>query len=64
MQDYRGTSELMREACSQRSVTVDLSFIIPYMKDKLTDLCGNWLLPKDIIKTLYEMRLARTLVKL
>ena len=34
------------------------------MRDKLTDLCGNWLLPKDIIKTLYEMRLARTLVKL
>ena len=33
------------------------SFIITSMKDKLTDMRGNWLLPNDVMDTLCEIRM-------
>ena len=39
--------------------SVNLSFIITHMKNKLTDLCGNRLLPNDIINAFCERRLRR-----
>ena len=36
--------------------SVNSSFIITNMNNQLTDLCGNWLLPNNVMNTLRERR--------
>ena len=39
--------------------SVDLSFILVMIQDKLTDLCGNRLLQDDFIKNICEVKVRR-----
>ena len=39
--------------------SVNLSFIIPDVKNKLTDLCGSWPLQSDLVNTFYEINTKR-----
>ena len=41
--------------------SVNLSFSITNVKNKFTDLCGNWLLQNDFMKIFYETRPERSL---
>ena len=57
-QDYCISQKVfIKSSCKSQlpQISVNLSFIFTYMKKKLTDLCGNWLLQNNVVNAFCEM---------
>jgi hypothetical protein len=58
--DFISQKVFIKSVCTSQFPykSVNLFFILAILKDQLTDLCGNWRMQKDFVKTSCKIRLA------